>query len=323
MNHGLKNHWSRSLALACLLAVPASGETAESVVTRGPVTFSVALGAAQGQVAEPIDIQLQVDAPRDVTLQLPDLNGSIGPFEVLHFQWAPPIPVGDENHFRRWTGVGQIETLQTGELSIPSLEVHVRTTADDSSETLRSQPVRVRIASLLEGRVDPAALRDLKDVVDVAVPPTGPWRWRSWLGGAVATLALAGAAAAYFALRHRQISAAQWAKTEIDRVEHQFVASQTDAVVTYERLTDILAEYLRMRGMTSTMDGNENLPDAGHLPLTPDMRRQIHQLQQIAEQVKFACRTVGPSDVRQAIDDVRKLVEACEHVISPRRTESA
>ena len=317
----------RQLVAACLLLVAATLAPAEeSVVTEGTVTFRVTVDAQQAFVAQPIEFRLQVDAPRGATVQLPELAGRLGPFEVREFQTTADIPIAGTADTRRWIGRGSIESLNTGELSIPPLEVQVRLNGHaTATTTLRSHQVGVRIVSLLEDRADAASLRDIKGVVDVPVPTDARRVWTRWLAGGVAALLMASLAVVYVVRRRPEVSAARWALMQLEEVEQAFGTVQTNAVESYQRLADILGEYLQLRFSprdpgdlrNGTIDQQE-IPLA---PIMPELRSEIRDFLAVAEQVKFACLTISPEHVQRALGQVRELIDQCERLASQQRTE--
>ena len=85
---------------------------------------------------------------------------------------------------RRWMLKARLETIKTGDCTIPPLDV--RYSLDDKSTTLKSlssKPLPVRITSVLESQTDLRKFNDIKDAVDVAVPELLVTRLDCMVGG--------------------------------------------------------------------------------------------------------------------------------------------
>ena len=75
---------------------------------------------------------------------------------------------------REWNLKAALETIKTGDGTIPPLEVHYhhRRTPPRPSRTLRKKPLPVQIKSVLENRLTPRKFRDIQGTVDVTAAGT-------------------------------------------------------------------------------------------------------------------------------------------------------
>ena len=81
------------------------------------------------------------------------------------------IPSAANAGLRVWMLRLTLESIKTGELTIPPLEAHYATDAKSTTlSTVRSSPIPIRITSVLEDRANPKTFRDIKQTVDVTVP---------------------------------------------------------------------------------------------------------------------------------------------------------
>ena len=134
------------------------------------------------QVAEPFTFELTVTAPAGSRVDFPSIGASLGEFDVTDQLMRTDVPSENDVNQRTWTQQLTLESIVTGDLEIPSLEIQVRRDAD--IQTLKTEAVPVRVASVLEDRADPTKFRDIQSVVDIATPEPVSRAWVWWtLGG--------------------------------------------------------------------------------------------------------------------------------------------
>src|SRR4051812_13682063 len=194
---GMTNWCAKALvALALLtslsstvLAGADAGTSLQSEASDGPVTVTASINTSSVRVAEPIQLVLEVEAPRGSRIELPAKTDRMGEFEVRRSERINDIPSASQAGKRTWILRLTLESLKTGEMAIPPLEVHYTTDAKSSSfKTLSTKPIRVHITSVVENRADPTNFRDIKQTVDVPVPAADSRSWIAWTcGGAIGT----------------------------------------------------------------------------------------------------------------------------------------
>ncbi len=132
------------------------------------------------QVAEPFTLDVTVTAPVGAKVTFPAIADKIGDFDVRDSQDVFDVPADDA---RTWTRHLTLESITTGDLQIPPIDVQVN--EGGKATLVPSQPVTIRVASVLEDRSDPTKYRDIQSVVDVDVPVVRSNTWVWWtLGGA-------------------------------------------------------------------------------------------------------------------------------------------
>ncbi|MCA9238373.1 MAG: hypothetical protein KDA44_23030 [Planctomycetales bacterium] len=304
------------LAAVTSLAAEAGAGSQRSVVTQGPVAITVSVDKELAQVADPVQFVLEVTAPRGTRVELPRLPEQLGDFEVHGRELVRDVPAADNASDRQWTLKATLETLKTGRLEIPSLDVHVAADGNATAfDTIRSKPIAVQVASVLEDRADPAKFRDIKDTVDMAVPDDASSSWLAWtLGGSGAAVASA-LAAVLIARRKRGPTPAAWALGQIDDLEQLLADESADPELVYNELVDVVREFfeLQYEVPTRTRTSPEFLTEAANtVQLGEAPRQRLASLVSVADDIKFACYGVGNQQSEQAFADARAFVLECD-----------
>ncbi|MEX2092580.1 MAG: BatD family protein [Pirellulales bacterium] len=297
-------------ATAILAFVPTFALAAE------PVDLRVSVDKTVAQVAEPIRLVVEVAAPRDTRVELPQLADKLGEFEVRSSERTRDIPAAAGADSRRWVLEATLETIKTGELTIPPLGVHYTTDAKTTTfKTLRSKPIQVRITSVLENRADPTKFRDIKDTVDVVVPELHSYAWLGWTAAGFGTAAALVLLAVVVVKRKRGPSPAKWALAAIADVEQLAITNAADAEATYNESVDVIREFfeLEFNVPALTRTTREFLAQAANVVgLSKTARERLTSLSSIADEIKFARLGVGEQQVRQALDQARAFVNECD-----------
>jgi BatD DUF11 like domain len=293
---------------------------APALAFAAPVTVRASVDKSVARVAEPVRLVLDVAAPQGTRVKLPKLSDHLGDFEVQKSQMLNDIPAPDNDGLRHWQLEATLETIKTGELSIPPLEVHYatgsKTAADGSTfQTLRSKPVSVQVTSVLENRPDPTKFRDIRSVVDVAVPESHSYAWVGWTtAGFGAAMAIA-LLAFVVVKRRRGPSAADWALASLADLERLPIEDSAAAEAAYNEVVDVVREFFELEFNVPTMSRTtrEFLAQAQEVVgLGQTARERLGSLASIAAEIKFARLGVGEAQVRQAIEQARAFVGECE-----------
>jgi hypothetical protein len=305
-----------ALVPAFALAADGGAELQPSVVADGPVMLSVKVDKSVVQVAEPIRLLLEVDAPRGTRVELPQLTDHLGDFEVRGSERTKDIPAADGADSRRWVLSAQLETIKTGEVTVPPLDVHYATDAKATTfKTLRSQPIQIRITSVLEDRADPTKFRDIKDTVDVAVPELHSNAWLGWTAAGVGAATAVALLALVVVRRKREPSPADWALAAIADLEQCKIANSADAEAAYNEVVDVLREFFELEFSVPTLarTTREFLAQAAKVVGLEKMAgEQLASLASIADEIKFARLGVGEQQVRQALEQAKAFIDECE-----------
>ena len=288
------------IALACYSQ--ANANTVEGVsVTATPSQTSL-------QVAEPFWLEFTLAAPAGAKVTFPSMGERLGEFDILDKQDRFDIPGTGAEDQRTWTRRLQLESIVTGELEVPPIEIQV--TDANTSQVIRSQPVPVRIVSVMEERGDPTQFRDIQSVVDVAVPANPSRAWIGWTLAGFAALALAIAAAVVVTRRKQWLTPSQWAIQQLNELECASPNQESGAAAS--QLAAVMRNFLQLEfslpepGRTAEellqVVQAKKFVDAATL-------EQVQNIFALADEAKFAGLSVSSRNLQAMIDRARSLVQ--------------
>lgn len=288
----------------------------ESTVADGAVKVTARIDREAAQVAEPIRLTLEVTAPNGTRVELPQLGTQLGDFAARAGQRAKDIPATADGKTREWKLETTLDTIKTGEVTIPSLDVHYATDANASTfKTLKTKPLTVQIKSVLENRADPTKFRDIHGTIDVPVPVEHSYASFGWTAaGAGAAIAVALATLAVVR-RRRGPSPAAWALAALADLEKLPIANSADAEAAYNEIVDVIREFFELEFNIPTLSRTtrEFLAEASKtIGLDKTARDRLGSLASIADEIKFARLGVGESQVCEALAQAKAFVAECE-----------
>ena len=307
--------------LTCLPALAFAGaEVAPSLrseVVDGSVKVTTRISAASARVAEPIQLVLEVEAPRGARVELPAKADRLGDFEVRRSDRTIDIPSATQADKRSWIVRMTLESLKTGELTIPPLEVHYTTDATESTFKTRStSPLKVHIASVLENRADPTRFRDIKQTVDVPVPETTSRSWIAWTCGGVVAAVVASLLLLVAVKRGRRgPTPAAWALASIEELEHVDLSQMTGVEAMFNEVVDIVREYFELEFNVPMLSrtAREFLAEVSDEVGLPEVAsKRLSWLASVADEIKFARLGVGEKHLTHAFAQARAFINECE-----------
>jgi hypothetical protein len=277
---------------------------------KGPVRLTTHVDRTSAEIADKITMTVDVRAPRGVAVQFADAPQLLGKFDVTHVNDRFDIPDGDE---RQWSRTYELESLTSGELEIPALEVQFsdRRSGSTSTDTIQSEPVPVQIVSVLEGQTDPTQFRDIKGVVELPSPTERTNRWIVYALGGGTALALAAASLLMWRRYRGDLSPAQWALAQLDELEDNALPEHGLVDEFYCRLTDIVRRYLERQIAIHAplLTTDEFLAAMQNEPvLAATHRKSLGELLVAADMVKFARFEPGSTEASETIDVARRFV---------------
>lgn len=287
-----------------------------TVAADGPVKLTVSVDKVSAQVADPIELVFKVEAPRGTRVEMPRLSNELGGFEVRNTEALQDIPSAENADERFWELRTTLETIKTGHLEIPALDVHFAEDATATTfKTLRSKPIEIQITSVLEDRADPAKFRDIKDTVDLAVPERTSRVWIVWTAGGVGVAVAVVLATLLVARRKRGPSPAAWALGQIVDLEQLRANDSADAELIYNELVDVVREFFELEFNVPTLSrtSREFLAQAAKtVGLGETPRKRLASLMSIADEIKFARYGANEKQIRQALANAKAFVGECE-----------
>lgn len=164
-------------ALSLLIAAPAAvGADAPPATDTGAPTVAARVTPLEGHVGDPFVLTVSAIAERAVPVNLPSVV-DLGPFTVLDKAEAVEQDLGDGRVKREFALT--IAAYETGDLDVPPIEVTYLGKGGEV-RTVRTEPVQVRLASLIANEPEP----ELKE----NAPPVPVWKrdlfW-AYVGGAL------------------------------------------------------------------------------------------------------------------------------------------
>ncbi len=268
-------------------------------------------------VAEPFEYAIEITAPPGAQVVFSEVEATLGGFDVMEHIDRNGVPSESPPGQSIWSRRLVLESIQTGELTIPSQKIAV--TWRGKSEFFWTDEEKIRVESVLENRADPLRFRDIKDAIDVELPvvrTTSNWIWWA-VGGTMATV-VTGLALAFLITRRRWVDANDWAISELRALPTGRLSSGE----CFSQLVDVLRSYLNFRfGLSKNIAKSDLIATIEYLqsPNAKDESQPASILSSImnqAESARFAGREVSPTELNQVINTAIDFVQKCELYVS-------
>jgi hypothetical protein len=314
----------RYLAILSLLAATsfaklllAADDSAHASVgpSRNDVKLTASIDKDTAAVAEPFQLTFTIKAPRGTHIEWPALNQKLGDLEIRHVAHIDDVPSSNSTETRDWTLRLTLDSIKSGDVIVPPLDIRYALPSNAEFQSLQSQPQHIRISSVLEDRPDPTRFRDIKQTVDVAIPPA-PSSWLPWAGETAGILVAGGLLV--FALKRRRAGLAPsvWALKSISDLEaNSFEAANISA--TFDKILEIVREYFELEFDVPVLPRTtqEVLADASEeIALPRQTAERLKWLSTLADEIKFARLSVGPKHLEQAFAQSKSIIAECvEH----------
>tara|TARA_Y100001933_G_scaffold55875_1_gene55385 strand:- start:2771 stop:3838 length:1068 start_codon:yes stop_codon:yes gene_type:complete len=274
------------------------------------VTLTSAVDHRVTQVAQPVHLEMTVQAPIGVSVNFPDNLTTLGPFQIVDMQQQFDIPLGDK---RLWKRIYTLESLVSGKKEIPPIQISFvdRRSAKPLTEHVSSAAVELEITSLLEGQVDPTQFRDIKGavVLQSAIKDSHNWKIYGISAGSIALLATV--ALILWHRRQRKHTPAERALIQLAQLEQRDLLRSGETHTFYCCLTDIIRHYIENRyGYRAPKQTTSEFLSAvqrGDL-LCDEHQAPLQEFLQVADMVKFACHSPSRDEAATAIGKARQFV---------------
>jgi hypothetical protein len=288
----------------------ACGEDVNDASVPDLPTVTTKVSSTTARVAEPLTLDLTVTAPTGSKVRFPAIGESFGDFDVIDQTDRPDVPADDQSNNRTWMRHFTLESLVTGNLEIPALEIQVH--HDSESIALKSDAIPVRILSVLEDRADPMKFRDIQTVLDVSVPTPVSRTWIWWTIGGTAGLGAIALVLTTLKKRRTWMTPDTWAKREFDQLRNSEMLRNTDSAGVTEQITTILRDYLELKfniaaPVQTTHELLQSFETTGILIAAT--AEKYAELFQTADLTRFAGLRLSATKLQQTIDDAERLIE--------------
>ena len=231
----------------------------------------------------------------------------------MHIAKSNDVPSATSAELREWVLQLTLESIKTGDLAIPPIDIRYAPSANAEFQSIQSSPLQIHISSVLEDRPDPTRFRDIKQTVDVPVAPPNSKAWVYWAGGAATAVALLLIAVAA-KRRSRGLAPSAWALASIEEIEHMD-PREADATSRFNGVVDIVREYLGLEFGLDTLSRTTTEFLAGaadEIDLPSQTTERLKWLASVADEIKFARLGIGSQHFEQAVAQAKALVAECE-----------
>lgn len=286
------------------------------------IEISISLSTTSVRVAEPFTVTYELISPSEEKLVWPAVADRLGPFDVIDSKDFFEIPVDSG---RMWKRVLTLESIQTGNLEVPSLSVNI---VSSDSKGVQSKPMKVvnivaqpvTVTSVLEGRADPSQFRDIQSVVDVEVPVEDTSYWTIWGFTSLGVISLACIAFVIVAVRGRSITPEKWVLHQLDALSERVAENPADEHQQITELTDITKHFLALQYdlPASQQTTHELLQMLADRNIGSSLvRDELSNVLSLADEVKFAGLDLSVDELQTAIQTVRQIVTELSKPLVP------
>ncbi|MCG3196886.1 MAG: hypothetical protein GHCLOJNM_01366 [bacterium] len=316
------------LLLMILLPLPLAAEDLP------PASVEAQVDRTEITIGDPIHYRLEIEYANGVEVKKPAWNEGLESFQILDFERGEPTKTGE-----RWRVADDytLSTFTPEDYVIPPIRVPVQLPSG-ATEVLETQPIEIKVKSILPEDESALELRDIKPPISVF---SGILTGRV-IGAAFAALAIAGLLYALWRRRHRgetpapmvpprpehEVALARIAALRAALAELDHAPDQGECKVYGIELSAILREYLERRfsilALEATTDEIRELLPTLFLPPPPLARdperrgceARILVILEETDLLKFAKRTLP-------LERLHHLLELAEAVIDATRREEA
>lgn len=294
MKHRHPNSLAKQLFALLLLAFPH-----QNISQAQTIELTANADRKQIQIADPFEFEIKLTAPSDTKVDFPGVGEQIGSFDVVDVQDQFGVLIGGVDQQRSWTRTLTLETIASGKLQIPRIEISVH--PDKGVPKLfQTDSVEITVASVVEPSSDLTRFNDIADLVDVDAPKARSMNivWASVAGAII--LALAAGCLMLVKRSRSSVSARDWALAQLND------PSNGD----FDRLEGIVRNYIEERfefpaaSLTSTAISDQLLA----LNVDRHQVSKVDEILAVSEQVKFAGIQISAENKSRLFENARTLI---------------
>ncbi|HRX84926.1 MAG TPA: hypothetical protein P5572_07905 [Phycisphaerae bacterium] len=304
-------------------AAQAKDDAAQPIVKsaeRGPVKLTVSVNKGQITIAERLDLKIAVEAGPGIEVKMPEFGDSLAEFQIRDFHEEPVRT--DADGTQEFEQDYNLDIFLSGDYTIPGITAKYRKTAGAADaeageySELTTEPITVKVTSLLKGEFNPQDFHGVKPVAQVPVD-------RSWgfITGAVAAgvVGLVGLIVAIVWLVRRgrrpaamvQVPPDEWALAQLRALADAQLVEQRKVQEFYYRLNEIARHYLELRfGLMAPERTTEEflLELRGGTVLSRQHQDLLEEFLEACDLVKYARHEPGNREIEAAFNAARDLV---------------
>lgn len=346
-HRAIRTGWTAALLLlfagGCEQPDAGGADAAKPVIRTaqdGDVNLRVTASKERITVAEPLQLTVQVDAPANIDVRMPQFGPKIDAFNVRGLDEQPVESRGDLRIYRRQYA---LDVFTSGLHAIPKVTVAYgdapdpsdsdRDDAGDSSPDdsglaqLSTDPINIEVTSLLEGEFDPGKFHDVKSVA--SLPRDRTWVWIYWTGGAILAALLLLAAIRSIRSRVKRARKVpiplphEWALAQLKSLGQQDLIKRGEIKTFYYRLSEIVRTYieLRFRLMAPERTTEEFLVELRiSNRLSETHKALLGEFLEACDRVKYARHEPGEKEIESVFQSARQFVQQTRPV-QPGTTE--
>ncbi len=301
------------IAVALVVAVAAvSAPAQESEVPR----VEIAVSPIEATVGDRLETTLSIVVPAETHLERPRLGPELGPFVVDEISWEGPEAVDDGV---AWVWRGTLAAFETGTLEVPSVTIRIGT--GDDATVVRTEPVEVRIQSVLPAGEENPAIADLKPPVSLPADYGALLAAVGVLGGLLVLAGLAWWLHRRLAPRLAAVPASddpfhrmpphEWVYEQLRLLLDRRLAEEGKVAEFFEELSRIVKQYLGGRYRVDLLERTTaELPaELAQAGAVPGAVRAAIALLERCDMVKFARSPADPTECRDAVEDAYRIVD--------------
>jgi hypothetical protein len=287
------------LKLLLLAGLLLTGMTTASQEPSDPVVNVVAtVDRNQVQIADPFELTIRASAPNETTISFPEFDKQIGAFDIVKVGQITKSADESDSDQQQWSQIFVLETIDSGEFEIPSIEVSVSDAA--GSRILRTDPVMVSVASVVETNADLTKFNDIAGLIDVEEPqPTSSnLLWIVAVGVAIAALGLCGL---LIANRPAALETSTvWALGNLDRAGGDFAQVESILRGFLEEKLELPAASLPAASLIGALESRR--VDAKQIV-------GVKEILSVSERVKFGGLELSEQQNARLNESARALIE--------------
>jgi hypothetical protein len=298
------------MALLLLVADPEPG--------RQPVTAKATVSKTEVPIGEAFEVRVEVAGPPGTTWTFPAETGDESVELRIEPDAIPLEPGAAQPTTRRYRAAA----FAIDEVRVPSIAISYRT-PDGSSGEARTEPIPLRVLSVLPKDPKQQALADVRPPVALAVG------WPFWVA-VTGALALAAGAAFFVVGRRRRRRSAEApraaevppdaeALASLARLEASGLLASDDLRAFYIDLSEVVKRYLerRLAAPVLEMTSSETAVFLRDHPKARDVAALVRDLTTAADRVKFARGRGLQDEARRHLREARSAVQTVEQRLAP------